>query len=275
VWLSVAALQVWVLWQSRLITARSIERWSLRSVSIAIFVATAAVAGLAAERLTGTALFPSGDEPHYLVIAQSLWRDHDLRIENNHQRGDYREYFTSDLEPHYLTRGRDGEIYSIHPIGISIVLAPIYALAGYKGSVWSLILMGALAASIAWRWTVRTLNAPGAATFAWAAIAFSAPFMFNTFTVYPEIAAALAVMFALSTTVKTDTERSGLLPCLAVGFAIRAPIGRGFIFTECESLGGGGSLCGVARGMVRVFLRDLGVAATHGAVRIVGPDDST
>jgi len=74
VWLSVAALQVWVLWQSRLITARSIERWSLRSVSIAIFVATAAVAGLAAERLTGTALFPSGDEPHYLVIAQSLWR---------------------------------------------------------------------------------------------------------------------------------------------------------------------------------------------------------
>ena len=220
VWLSVAALQVWVLWQSRLITARSIERWSLRSVSIAIFVATAAVAGLAAERLTGTALFPSGDEPHYLVIAQSLWRDHDLKIENNHQRGDYREYFTSDLEPHYLTRGRDGEIYSIHPIGISIVLAPIYALAGYKGSVWALILMGALAASIAWRWTVRSLNAPGAATFAWAAIAFSAPFMFNTFTIYPEIAAALAVMFALSTTVKTDTERSGVLPWFAIGVAI-------------------------------------------------------
>ena len=29
VWLSVAALQVWVLWQSRLITARAIERWPL------------------------------------------------------------------------------------------------------------------------------------------------------------------------------------------------------------------------------------------------------
>ena len=66
-------------------------------------------------RLTGTSLFPSGDEPHYLVIAQSLWRDGDLKIENNHQRGDYREYFSRDLEPHYLTRGADGEIYSIHP----------------------------------------------------------------------------------------------------------------------------------------------------------------
>ena len=110
-------------------------------------------------------------------MAQSLWRDHDLKIENNHQRGDYREYFTSDLDPHYLTRGRDGEIYSIHPIGISVLLAPIYALAGYQGAVWALILMGALAAAIAWRWTVRALNAPGAATFAWAAIVFSAPFM--------------------------------------------------------------------------------------------------
>lgn len=220
VWLTVAGLQVWVLWQSRLITARAIERWSLTTITVAIFLSTAAAAGLAAERLTGTSLFPSGDEPHYLVIAQSLWRDGDLKIENNHQRGDYHEYFPGDLDPHYLTRGRDGEIYSIHPIGLSVILAPVYALAGYTGAVWALILMGALAAALAWRWTVATLNAPGAATFAWAAIAFSAPFMFNTFTIYPEIGAALAVMFAFTTTLRTDTARSGLLPWIAVGLAI-------------------------------------------------------
>jgi hypothetical protein len=220
VWLVVAALQLWTLWQSRLITARAIERWSLTAITVAIFLSTAAGAGLAAQRLTGTALFPSGDEPHYLVIAQSLWRDGDLKIENNHQRGDYREYFTSDLDPHYLTRGSDGAIYSIHPIGIAVLLAPIYALAGYQGTVWALILMGAIAAALAWRWTVATLNAPGAATFAWAAIAFSAPFMFNTFTVYPEIAGALAVMIALTTTMRVDRDRSGLLPWIAVGVAI-------------------------------------------------------
>ena len=220
VWLTVAALQLWVLWQSRLITARPIERWSVTAITIAIFLSTAAAAGIAAERLTGTALFPAGDEPHYLVIAQSLWRDGDLKIENNHQRGDYKEYYPVELDPHYLTRGTDGEIYSIHPIGIAVLLAPIYALAGYHGAVWALILMGALATAIAWRWTVATLNAPGAATFAWAAIAFSAPFMFNTFTIYPEIGAALAVMFALTTTLRTNTERSGFLPWIAVGLAI-------------------------------------------------------
>lgn len=219
VWLSVAALQAWTLWQSRLITARAIERWSVTALTAVIFVATIAAAGMAARRLTGTSLFPSGDEPHYLVIAQSLWRDGDLKIENNHERGDYREYYTSDLEPHYLTRGSDGEIYSIHPIGVSILLAPVYALGGYQGSVWFLMALGALAAVLAWRWTLSTLNAPGAATFAWAAIALSAPFMFNTFTVYPEIPAAAAVIAAFVLTVQAR-ERSGPGRWLVVGVLI-------------------------------------------------------
>lgn len=221
VWLAVAGLQLWVLWQSRLITARAIEGWSVATIALALCAAGAIVAGAAAQRLTGTALFPSGDEPHYLVIAQSLWRDGDLKIEDNHQRGDYREYYPDDLEPHYLTRGSDGEIYSIHPIGVSVLLAPIYALAGYTGSVWALILMGAAAAAVGWRWTVSTLNAPGAATFAWAAISLSAPFMFNTFTVYPEIAAALAVTFAMTSAIRA-ARTSGIGRWLAIGLAIAA-----------------------------------------------------
>lgn len=221
VWLCVAALQVWVLWQSRLITAAALEKWSIGAIAVALFLASAGVAGLAAWRLTGTALFPSGDEPHYLVIAQSLWRDGDLKIENNHQRGDYREYYPEDLEPHYLTRGSDGEIYSIHPIGISVLLAPIYGVAGYRGAVWALILIGAAAAAIAWRWCVSMLNAPGAATFAWAAVVLSAPYLFNTFTIYPEIAAGLAVMFALWTAVRWN-HMPGVVRWILVGIAIAA-----------------------------------------------------
>jgi len=220
VWLAVGALQVWTLWQARLLTARAIERWSLRWITVALVAAAMAVAGLAAYKLTGTALFPSGDEPHYLVMAQSLWRDHDLKIENNHDRGDYREYYISDLAPHYLRRGSDEEIYSIHPIGLPIILAPVYALGGYQGSVWFLIGLGALAAAIGWRWTVAALNAPGAATFAWAAIVLSAPFMFNAFTVYPEIAAALAVMIAFVIAVRTSVDHSSMARWIAAAVCI-------------------------------------------------------
>jgi hypothetical protein len=220
VWLAVIALQVWVLWRSGLITARAIERWRVSTLTLVIFIATIAAAGLAAARLTSTSLFPSGDEPHYLVIAQSLWRDGDLKIQNNHQRGDYREYYPSDLEPHYLTRGTDKEIYSIHPIGIAVLFAPVYALGGYAGVIAGLIVMAAIAAAIAWRWTVATLNAPGAATFAWAAVALTAPFLLNSFAVYPEIAAGLAVIFAFVWTLPDERQRPGFARWVAAGLAI-------------------------------------------------------
>jgi hypothetical protein len=38
---------------------------------------------------TRQALPPNGDEPHYLVIAQSLLLDHDVAVQNNYARGDY------------------------------------------------------------------------------------------------------------------------------------------------------------------------------------------
>jgi len=220
VWLVVLALLAWVWWQHRLVSVAWLSRRSLSELAVMIGLATAVVSGGAALRLTGTVLFPAGDEPHYLVIAQSLWRDGDFKIENNHQRGDYREYFPRELDPHYLTRGADGEIYSIHPVGLPIALAPVYAAGGYPAVLLALIAMASMAAALSWRWVVEVLNAPGAATFAWAAIACSAPFLFNTFTVYPEIAAALAVMVAMTTTNPLVAGVAcGVLPWLSTKYA--------------------------------------------------------
>jgi len=77
-------------------------------LSLAIFAACAWLASPA---------LPVGDEPHYLVVTQSLLYDRDLKIENNHQRGDYRDYYRGELLPHYVRRGRNGAIYSMHDIG--------------------------------------------------------------------------------------------------------------------------------------------------------------
>ncbi len=225
VWLVVTVLFVWVLWQHRLVSAGRVSvNWFSRlttgQVAVMVALATMVASGAVASRLTRTVLFPAGDEPHYLVIAQSLWRDGDLKIENNHVRGDYREYFPQNLDPHYLTRGSDGEIYSIHPIGVSVLLAPVYALGGYDLVVWAMILMAAVAAALSWRWMNATIRAPDAATFGWAAVVFSAPFLFNSFTVYPEIAAALVVMLAI--TVRNPFlvgVLCGLLPWLSTKYA--------------------------------------------------------
>src|SRR5262249_30345951 len=76
-----------------------------------------------------------GDEPHYLMIAQSLLVDGDLQIENNHNNKEYRAFFGGPLRPDFMVRGRNGQIYSIHSPGLSVLLLPAYAIAGYAGSL--------------------------------------------------------------------------------------------------------------------------------------------
>ena len=117
----------------------------------------------------------SGDEPHYLVIAHSLVADGDLRIENNHQAGDYRSFHPGFLPMHYLTRGVDGVIYSVHAPGLPTLLAPAYLLGGYRGAIVLLILIAALAATAVFSLAAR-LATPGIALTTWAAGDADGPF---------------------------------------------------------------------------------------------------
>ena len=223
VWPAVVGLFFWTLWQGRVVRGDWLARLSVGHATLLIAVATAVASGSAAARLAGTVQFPGGDEPHYLIIAQSIWRDGDLKIENNHARQDYGEYFWRDqLKPDYLTRGADGEIYSIHPIGMPVLMAAIYAFAGYWGVVIALVLCASAAAAVMWRFVVDASNAPGAATFAWAAIALTAPFLFNTFPVYPEIVAALAVALAFTLSTNASNRDDTVRRWLIVGLACAA-----------------------------------------------------
>jgi hypothetical protein len=158
------------------------------------FVCAAILYNAAAWRLAP--LVPGGDEPHYLVIAQSVWRDGDLRIENNHQRGDYLEYFGGALRPDYLKRGIDGQIYSIHLPGVPAIIAPVLALGGYGLVKVFLALVSAAATAVAWRTAYLVTGRAAAAWFGWAGAALAAPVLLLSFTVYPDGPGAAVVMLA-------------------------------------------------------------------------------
>ena len=165
-WAWVAALAAWL-----------VQRAPKPGASPATaFVLALAIFGGAAWQLREVR--PGGDEPHYLVIVQSLLRDADLRIQNNHQRRDYAEYFGGVIRPHYLKRGTDREIYSIHAPGLPAIVAPAFALGGYPAVVALLVLLSALGTVLAWRATWLLTGDAGAAWFAWAA-SFAAPFFFH------------------------------------------------------------------------------------------------
>ena len=60
----------------------------------------------------------SGDEPHYLMITQSLLYDGDLDLQNNFDRKEYQAYYPGTLRNVDLQRrGARGEAYSIHAPG--------------------------------------------------------------------------------------------------------------------------------------------------------------
>ena len=138
---------------------------------------------------------PSADEPHYLVITQSLLRDHDLAIENNHARGDYHEYFGGELRPDFLRRGLNEVIYSIHAPGLPALLAPAFAVDGYAGTVAMLCLFGALAALAVFD-LAALLAGPGAALITWAGACLTVPFVPHSWLIFPEMPGALLMAWA-------------------------------------------------------------------------------
>src|SRR3984893_17580327 len=90
--------------------SRFATRWSATYAAGLTLVIVAATAWVAAPQS------PQGDEPHYLVTTQSLLKDGDLQVENNYRQRDYAPYFHGRLVPDYDRRGKNGAIYSIHPI---------------------------------------------------------------------------------------------------------------------------------------------------------------
>ena len=82
-----------------------------------------------------TSLQASGDEPYYLLMAQSLWRDHDLDLQNNFAQEDWREYTPGPVSTHYGAPRRDGRPFPGHSPGLPVLLAPVYALGGRPACV--------------------------------------------------------------------------------------------------------------------------------------------
>ncbi len=225
-WVWVAALAAWASRWARVPAAP-------RSQLLA-FVLALAVFGGAAWHLREAR--PGGDEPHYLVIVQSLLKDGDLRIENNHERRDYAEFFGGVIRPHFLKRGIDGEIYSVHAPGLPVLVAPAFALSGYQAVVALLVLVSALGMLLIWRTVWLLTGDAGAAWFAWGT-SLGAPFFFHSYAVYPDALGAVLVATGVFALVRLELGRPlppwrwvlhgaalALLPWLHTRFAVAAAV---------------------------------------------------
>lgn len=221
-WLPFRVPAVFLVWTGGLVTlawlatavALGVALWPRARLASTIPPRThACIAALLSAAISASAawqvspVLPAGDEPHYLVITQSLLRDGDLRIGNNHRRGDYREYFARELPPDFIRPGRNGEIYSIHAPGVPALVLPAFALGGYHGVVVFLIVVTATSAGLLWWLAWRVSGSASAAWFGWAAVVLSAPWLLETFTLYPDGLGACVVLTGFWALLRSDWER--------------------------------------------------------------------
>jgi hypothetical protein len=144
----------------------------------------------------------TGDEPHYLVITQSLVHDADINVRNNYENSDYTSFYPGPLNSHWRP-GKKGNThhYSRHTPALPILLAPFYwaaeKIAGPQREAFIFLarfpmsLMAALLGFYVFLTALRVTGKKKTSLLVWSVFSFSPPMLFYSHLIYPEIPAAL------------------------------------------------------------------------------------
>ena len=180
------------------------ESWPRRKKIAVLFLAAFVVYNLAVLVLVAQGVEFSGDEPNYLITADSLYYDRDINLANNYADQDWFHFYSKEEHPklklgiygRYGKKGKD-HIYPINLPGVSFLTLPFYALGRLLGgnaltfvlkgslSVWAALLGVQIFLFAEERWK-RTRMSLGL----WALYSFSAPVFFYAIHLYPEVPVA-------------------------------------------------------------------------------------
>lgn len=163
------------------------------------------------------------DEPHYLLIMESLVQDHDLDLKNDYDAADYADYYPGTLPDRHVIISGASQL-PIRDLGLPLLGAIPFALARRTGV---LVLMCLVGAAIGWR-GFRLLRALGssrdAALIASLAVALLHPVFSYSTQIYPDLPAALVVVLVAELLARPPTALRlaatslllGLIPWLTI-----------------------------------------------------------
>jgi hypothetical protein len=147
--------------------------------------------------LTSSGQTFAGDEPHYLIITQSLSADGDFDVSNNYANRDYTKTMLAQvrIDPH--TAPGTGGRYSFHSPGTSLVLLPFYSLGSLFGGKFlvffirfGMSLFGALLGTQIFLYIFQKWKNEKYALVIWFVYSFTTPVFFYSLHIYPEIIVA-------------------------------------------------------------------------------------
>ncbi len=152
---------------------------------------------------------PQGDEPHYLLIAESLLKDGDVDLQNQFDTRAFSKFTAANLDPHTAPRSPKGRMYAIHTPGLSALVAPGYAAAGYAGARVVLSAVVAIVVGLLFI-AARSMFGPPTASLVFLLATFASPLPIYANALYPDSAATLAVAATLASLTVSHNGLAGV-----------------------------------------------------------------
>ena len=170
----------------------------------------------------------SGDEPHYLMVTQSLVEDHDLSLKNNVEERSYMDFIPTEIPAHMIIH--KGKHLSFHMPGLSFILIPFYIVFNLTG--------GLISPPLFFRLSISIINAffpfvlfylmrmffPGRKVMGiWILSILSTPFLFHSVHIFPELPAATLLAGSFLFLYRNDPKPgiAGMLFSLTIWFHVK------------------------------------------------------
>jgi hypothetical protein len=173
-------------------------RWLLATVGIFLIVAAGTVLRWDHENINT----PRGDEPHYLVVADSLYRQHSLEVTAAYEE-EFREHralqdWGDPNQPltfanSHSVIGPNGGRYGFHGLGLSFLVGPAFLLGGVLAVRIFLIVLSSGVVALAWCFARGIGAGPRLATVVAGTTTVAMPLVPAGGQIFPEVPACGAI----------------------------------------------------------------------------------
>jgi len=192
-----------------------VKDWEARRLSCPLFLVTLLAYALYLSGLIAPSLTLTGDEPHYLLITQSLLADGDINLYNNYMNRDYLKFYPGELDLHaYPGKKGDRYLYSKHQPALSALVVPFYFLGEKAGRLLSdhggkaglerrilisfsrlpVCFLAALLGVAFFLYVAALTRNKSISILSWLVFSFTSPYLFYSHLLYPEIPVALILL---------------------------------------------------------------------------------
>jgi hypothetical protein len=166
----------------------------------------------------------AGDEPHYLLAAESIAFDGDLDLRNDYASRERTlrvvNAFPLSPLPHAADYDGSGRLRPLHGVGLSALLAPAVGLGGLTGARLLMLFIAALLADQLFR-LLRDLQLRRPYRLAaWVAVVGCSPLLVFASQIYPEAPAALLIVVALRVMIRHAASPPALVLGASAGVGL-------------------------------------------------------